>query len=188
MRAPRVRATLLAAFLLYTPLTACRDLDVVTAAYATLDEAVAAGAVANGWLPRGLPPGAREIREAHDLDSNRRWGLFVFPPEQAQALKAILGAEVSLEGRTCDPPRRIEWWPLLLRDRLDQAQIGATGHQAYESREDGLIFVVHWKQGRAYYCTGEQDLALTYPARGGASGRTAASAPPMGRTRRWGRG
>jgi hypothetical protein len=133
----------------------CRDLEVLTQSYATREEAVAAGALEKGWVPRMLPPDAREIRAAHDLDSSRRWGLFDFPGSDADALRAHLGPEMSLAGQTCNPPRRIEWWPLLLRERLDHEQIVATGLRAYPAREGHLIVVVHWSQGRAYYWTRE---------------------------------
>lgn len=133
----------------------CRDLDVVTGSYATLQEAEAAGAVERGWVPRGLPPGSHEIREAHDLDSNRRWGLFSFAAPDAEPLRSALGPEVSLAGQSCNPPRRIEWWPVLLRERLDPAQVAATGLRAYASREGDLIFAVNWNQRRAYYWTRE---------------------------------
>ena len=134
---------------------ACRDLEVVTASYATLAEARASGALERGWLPRGTPAGAHDIREAHDLDSNRRWGLFEFPPGDAASLRAALGDEVPLHGLTCNAPRRIEWWPVLLRGALDHQQIAATGIQAYPAREADLIFAVNWSQGRAYYWTRE---------------------------------
>ena len=134
---------------------ACRDVDVVTASYATLNEAAAAGAVERGWVPRALPSGAYEIREAHDLDSNRRWGLFNFRPEDADALRGSLGSEVSLAGQTCTPPRRIEWWPILLREHLDHERIAATGLRAFSDREGDLIYAVNWNQGRAYYWTRE---------------------------------
>ena len=68
----------------------CRNVDVVTGSYATLDEACHEGALERGWIPEGLPPGTHDIREAHDLDSNRRWGLFSFRPEERGALKRLL--------------------------------------------------------------------------------------------------
>jgi hypothetical protein len=132
-------------------LCSCGDLQVVTNSYATLDEAVAAGAVAQGTLPPRLPPGSHDIRAAHDRDSPRRWGLFEFPPAQAGSLHGILGPEIAFEGLRVNPPRRIEWWPLLLRGPLDEAQLRATGLQVYEAREGNLILAVNWKQGRAYY-------------------------------------
>lgn len=142
---------LISAALLAAATLACRDLNVVTAAYATLAEATAEGAVREGFVPEGLPPGTREIRAAHDLDSDRRWGLFNFPVTESDALRKILGENVSLEGHSCNPPRRIEWWPRLLREDLDAAQIAATGHEAFRGKDGGEIFVVNWKQGRAYY-------------------------------------
>jgi hypothetical protein len=131
---------------------ACRNLDVVTASYATLDEARRAGAIERGWVPDGLPPGTHEIREAHDLDSSRRWGLFSFPPSQADDLRRILSSdEMSLEGARIDIPGRIEWWPVLLRGGMKWDQVRATGLKAYRSRAGDLLFLVNWQQGRAYY-------------------------------------
>jgi hypothetical protein len=130
----------------------CSDLDVVTASYNTLADARAAGALASGRLPDGLPPGATDLREAFNTDSNRRWGLFNFPVGEAAHLKARLGRdEISVAGATCDPPRRIEWWPVLLRGRLDAEGVAAAGLQAYRSADGELIVLVNWKQGRAYY-------------------------------------
>lgn len=132
---------------------ACSDLQVVTATYATLEEAEAAGAVRQGWVPVGLPPGTYEIREAHDPRSPRRWGLFNFPPGEGAALRALLGPERPFDGLRPDPPRRIEWWPVLLRRELDQERIASTGLRAYESGAGDLVFAVNWTQGRAYYWT-----------------------------------
>ena len=133
----------------------CKNLEVRTEAYATLAEAQAAGAVDRGWLPRGLPPGTRELRVAHDADSNRRWGLFDFPPEQGDALRTLVGPEISFDGLECNPPGRIEWWPILLRQRLDGERIKATSLRGYSAKEGDLILAVNWAQGRAYYWSRE---------------------------------
>ena len=133
----------------------CRNLDVLTETYATLAEAEAAGAVKRGWLPRGLPPGARELRLAHDVDSNRRWGLFNFSPGEGETLLALVGPEISLDGLECNPPGRIEWWPVLLRRRLDGERIKATGLRGYAAKEGDLVIAVNWAQGRAYYWSRE---------------------------------
>ena len=71
---------------------------------------------------------------AHDVDSNRRWGLFNFPPEEGDALRALAGPEISFDGLECNPPGRIEWWPVLLRQRLDGERIKATGLRGYAAR------------------------------------------------------
>ncbi len=133
----------------------CRDSEVVTASYATLEEAVAAGAVQRGVVPQGLPAGSRDIREAHGPSSNRRWGLFNFPADQAESLRALLGPEVPFGGERASPPRRIEWWPVQLRGNLDEERLVVTGLRAYPAREGDLIFAVNWNQGRAYYWTRE---------------------------------
>ena len=133
-------------------LLSCRDADVVTAAYATLQEARNAGAIERGWVPEGLPEGTYEMREAHDLDSNRRWGLFSFPQSQSDKLRRLLMPdEVSLKGIKVDIPARIEWWPVLLRGALNEDQIRTSGLRAYRSARDDLIVLVNWGQGRAYY-------------------------------------
>ena len=86
------------------------------------------------------------------VNSGRRWGLFNFPPQDADALRAMLQSEeMSLAGVECDIPGRIEWWPVLLRGPVNAEHAKAAGLQAYRSRQGGLIVVVNWKQGRAYY-------------------------------------
>jgi hypothetical protein len=133
---------------------ACRNIDVVTASYATLAEARAAGAVQRGYVPDGIPPGAHDLREAHDLDTNRRWGLFGFPANERPALEALLDpTELPIEGLRCDMPGRIEWWPVLLRGQIDGGRARATGLRAYRTKAGDLVFLVNWNQGRAYYWT-----------------------------------
>lgn len=132
----------------------CRDLDVVTASYATLQEAQQAGAVERGWLPPGLPAGTFDIREAHSTDTNRRWGLFSFPPEGSSSLRRLLEpTEASLAGQVCDAPGRIEWWPVLLRGELDEERIRAAGLRPYRTTDGTLLVAVNWSQRRAYYWT-----------------------------------
>lgn len=138
--------------LVLLPASGCRDLEVVTASYANLAEARQAGAIAKGRVPEGLPAGATDIREAFNVDTNDRWGLFNFPVSEAPALQTLLEpSELSLTGEHCNPPRRIEWWPILLRGSLDADRIAAAGLKAYRSRDGALIFVLNWSQGRAYY-------------------------------------
>jgi len=144
------RPAILAALLIAAG--ACRNIDVVTASYATLDEAKKAGAVERGWVPDGLPPGTTEIRDAHDLDSNRHWGLFLFPLSEGDALRGLLQSEeATLAGRSIDIPGRVEWWPVLLRGALDEEKIKSTGLRAYRSVRGDRLFLVNWLQGRAYY-------------------------------------
>lgn len=131
--------------------SACRDKDILTFSFANMAEVRAAGAEARD-IPTRIPEGAHDIRAAHDPDSHRRWGLFSFGPNDADALRAMLKSEeVSLAGVECDIPGRVEWWPLLLRGQVNAEQAKVAGLSAYRSAEGNLLFVVHWKQGRAYY-------------------------------------
>ena len=131
---------------------ACSYSDTVTNAYATKAEAEQAGAVEQGWVPRGLPESARELREAHSVAGGRVWGLFSFAPEDVDALRALLEAkEISASGLRPEIPARIEWWPVLLRSTLGDEQIKSAGLQTYRSTDGALIMIVNWKQGRAYY-------------------------------------
>jgi hypothetical protein len=130
---------------------ACSDRDVVTESYATLAEATAAGAVERGWVPRGLPPSTQDLREAHDTDSNRRWGLFNFAPGEGDHLRKLFSTETPPgQSLTCDIPARIEWWPVLLRGSISPDQLTGAGLSAHRTH-DGMNLVVNWKQGRAYY-------------------------------------
>ncbi|HET7220685.1 MAG TPA: hypothetical protein VFJ02_21680, partial [Vicinamibacterales bacterium] len=106
----------IAAVCLVLASAACGYSDAVTNAYATRAEAERDGAIERGWVPRGLPPSAHDLREAHNLDTNRRWGLFHFEEADREALRAVLKPdEISLAGIRSEPPLRVEWWPLLLR-------------------------------------------------------------------------
>jgi hypothetical protein len=130
-------------------LEGCSDLEVVTNTYATADEARAA--VERGWIPAILPPGAHDIREAHDNAGARRWGLFSFREADAGFLRSRLGDEVNLSGVRADAPPRIEWWPILLRGPLEGERLTSTGLKGYPVSGQQLIVAVNWNQRRAYY-------------------------------------
>jgi len=133
---------------------ACSGVNSKTNTFATLADARAAGAVAQGWVPEGIPSQSHDLREAHIPNSTKRWGLFEYPPSEEAALRALLqSAEITLDGQHCDIPARVEWWPLVLRGDLDAARISATGLRAYRSKREDLIFAVNWRQARAYYWT-----------------------------------
>jgi hypothetical protein len=131
---------------------ACSGVRAKTNAFATLDQARQAGAIDQGWVPRGLPPGTHDLREAHLPESDRRWGLFEYPASEEATLRSLLQpGEISLDGQRCDIPARIEWWPVALRGDLDATRIGATGIRAYRSKAGDLMFAINWQQARAYY-------------------------------------
>jgi hypothetical protein len=131
---------------------ACAGINSQTNAFATLDEARQAGAVAQGWVPDWLPPGSHDIREAHVPGTSALWGIVNFPQEQAEAFRAALVPdELPLDGLQVDMPRRIEWWPQELRGALNGERLSVVGIHAYRSRRDNLVVAVNWQQGRAYY-------------------------------------
>lgn len=133
---------------------ACSGIDAQTNSFATLAEAEEAGAIANGWMPPGLPPGTRDIRQGHVPGTPQRWGVIEFPQSDTAALRALLESEeLRLDGQRCEIPGRVEWWPVILRGTLDGERIAATQLRAYRAREGNLIFAVNWNQGRAYFWT-----------------------------------
>jgi hypothetical protein len=133
-------------------LPACAGIKSQTNSYATLAEARQAGAIANGWIPEGMPTGAHDLREGHVPGTSQRWGLFEYPPAEEGILRALfLPDEIGADGLRCDIPARIEWWPRILREPIDGSRLAATGAHLYRSRSRDLIFAVNWNQARAYY-------------------------------------
>ena len=131
---------------------ACSGANARTNSFNTLAGAIEGGAVEQGLLPAGLPPGTRDIRVGHVPGGRGRWGLFNFPPDQDSALKQILQPqEIPLEGQRGDVPGRIEWWPRALRGTLDGERLGITGLKGYKTLDGTRVVAVNWQQGRAYY-------------------------------------
>jgi len=136
---------------------ACSGVNSQTNSFATLAEARQAGAIAQGWIPDGLPSSSHDIREAHLPGTRQRWGIINFSQAEADTLRALLNAdEISLDGQRADAPGRIEWWPIVLRGDLQGDRIAATGIRGYRSKDGQLLFAVNWNQGRAYYWAAER--------------------------------
>ena len=135
-------------------LGACRGMDASLnsrmAVYATVDEARADGAIQRGIVPEGLPAGASDFRVAY-LGNGTHWGVFAFPPAQADALRALVGPENTAGPATCNAPGRFEWWPRLLQDPIDLTAVHATGLRLYVARDGRRAWAINWNQGRAYY-------------------------------------
>jgi len=72
--------------ILLLSLAACSEQ--VEETYPTWAEAQRAGAVERGWIPTFVPRSAREIRDSHDLDSNRQTLFFVARPSDIGAMVA----------------------------------------------------------------------------------------------------
>jgi hypothetical protein len=130
-------------------LGACGDLRVKVEVFDTVDEARAAGAVAAGWVPDGLPKTVSDLREGH-LPDGRYWGVFTFARVDEPPVRALVGEEVTTGTLSCDPPGRLEWWPRIVQSPVDVDQVRATGFKIYRGSH-GRTYVVNWGQGRAYY-------------------------------------
>jgi hypothetical protein len=125
------------------------DLTVRMGIYQTVEEARNAGAVANGWVPDGLPPGTNDLREGH-LADGRHWGAFSFPSNQAAPIRALIESEITSGTLSCDPPGRLEFWPRLLMSPVDVDRVRTTGFRMYHAA-GGRTFAINWGQGRGYY-------------------------------------
>jgi hypothetical protein len=134
----------------------CTEIRSQTHTYATLAEAREAGAVEQGWLLDGLPPGTYEIRVAYVPGGREGWGLFNFPPGERDHLVRLLAPDpIDVEGIRMTIPARIEWWPIVLRGPLDPEQLTLTGLTAYRTTDGAFVIAVNWSQGRAYYWKAE---------------------------------
>jgi hypothetical protein len=130
-------------------LAGCGDLRVRIGVFDTLDEARAAGAVAAGWVPDGLPKTASDIRAGH-MPDGRYWGVFTFQKTDESAVRTLAGEEITSGVLECDPPGRLEWWPRIVQTPVKVEQVRSTGFQLYRGG-DGRTYVINWGQGRAYY-------------------------------------
>ena len=133
----------------FVVLAACSDLRVRVGVFDNVDEARAAGAVAAGWVPEGLPRTVGDLRVGY-LPDGRHWGVFTFPRNEESAIRGLLGQEITSGTLTCDPPGRLEWWPRIVQSPVNVEQVRATGFQVYRALDE-RIYVVNWAQGRAYY-------------------------------------
>jgi hypothetical protein len=134
--------------LIVLALGGCSDLRVKMGIYANVDEARKAGAVVNGWVPEGLPPGTSDLREGH-LPDGRHWGAFTFPPGEAAPLRGLIGSEIATGTLRCEPPGRLEFWPRVLLSPVDVERVRSTGFRIY--RGGDRTYAINWGQGRAYY-------------------------------------
>ena len=146
----RVPLLCMAAVLMALLTAGCSDLRVKEDIYTNLDEAKAAGAVQAGWVPAGLPANVEDLREGH-LPDGRHWGVFTFTPLDADAVRGLVGSEITATPPACAAPGRLEWWPLLLRTPIDLDRVKSTGFRLYDERGGQRAFAINWGQGRAYY-------------------------------------
>jgi hypothetical protein len=131
-------------------LAACSAVRSESDVFATLQEARDAGAIERGWVPEGLPSGTTDLRDGH-VPSGTHWGLFSFPPSQGDALRELIGAEITSTPPPCKPPGRFEWWPRMLRTPINLDNAHLAGLHLYTARDGRRVFAVNWPQGKGYY-------------------------------------
>jgi hypothetical protein len=133
---------------------ACSDspIGVQVGVYNNVADARQSGAIAAGWVPEGVPPGAGDLREGH-LSDGRHWGVFSFKPADERDVRALIGTEITGGTLSCEPPRRLEWWPRLLMSRFEVGTVQSTGFRLYKAA-GGRTYAINWGQGRAYYWHG----------------------------------
>lgn len=118
--------------------------------YPSIADAQADGAVERGWIPRSLPPSAQDIREWHDLDSNRVFGKLRYEPADDAWIDRNLEpvsatAQVEVRRQWGDP----EWWPDQLCGRLDVSAVQA--QHIVVLTADGFMFARDARSQMLYF-------------------------------------
>ena len=88
-------------------LVACVEFQ--EASYVDLADADRDGATRRGWIPDWLPPSARTLREAHDLDTNQTVLSFRYDPAERFQIPGHCAPVKAAEVR--QPPFKMSWWP-----------------------------------------------------------------------------
>lgn len=115
------------------------------ASYADLATAERAGAVRRGWIPDWVPKSAHDLREVHNLDTNRSMLAFRYDPSDRPAVpntcSQVRASEVP------PVPFAASWWP---RDVPPTKFV--THRHAFFSCEIGRAFLaVSADEGEVYY-------------------------------------
>jgi len=122
--------------------TACSD--VMEASYLSLAEARAKGAVERGWVPAWLPESARELKEKHDLDTNRSILRFAYSDADTWAPRGECSQIPPSEAKT--PRLTAPWWP------TDVPPPSTVTHRdAYFTCERGAAFLAVGKGEGLYW-------------------------------------
>ena len=127
----------------------CGDLRVMIGVFNTAADARAGSAIADGWVPDGIPAGATDLRAGY-LPDGRHWGVFAFPRADEPAVRALTREEITSGTLACEPPGRLEFWPRVLFTPVDVERVRATGFRLYRGA-DARTYAINWGQGRAYY-------------------------------------
>lgn len=98
------------------------DGDMVSALYASYEDASKDAALENGWLPRSLPRSATDIREAHNIDSGELWAAFRYENKDLDALRhGCQPDRTPIFPDTRRTQRTAGWWPAELTSGSEKA-------------------------------------------------------------------
>ena len=152
MQARGAKWSMLLAVALFLPILIVLSMpgDVRRASYATLEDAVAAGAVDRGWVPDFLPPSTHEIAEVHNLDLNTGAGRFRFGADDIEDLRTRLHA-ITREDITGKPP-------------FDPTLLVESGYELYF--HSNFVLAVKWHENFARFWLA-RPFAVSVPERAG---------------------
>jgi hypothetical protein len=130
---------------------ALRVVELPVSEYDDLADAQADGALERGWLPAFLPPNTRNIREAHNVDTNARWLEFSAPVRELRILAAHLETipvERARRSANPRPTRAGRDWPPELQETPAASPRSTLGF--YRASKDAYCLAVDWTTGRAW--------------------------------------
>lgn len=112
----------------------------------TFADAVNEGFTGRGrWLPDQVPPSAREIRLAYDVDSNQRWVRFAF--SLADSARVVDGMRAATRNEVIgrQPHRRVPWWDSSVTRRQEYALLAPVMDDDYP-----VCMAIDWKRGEGF--------------------------------------
>ena len=95
----------------------------------------AADIIDRGWIPTILPESSTDIRESHNVDTNRGHGTFVFGPDDIAEFRSSLRAVAPTES--------------LLRSLIPREEFEQRGYVFY--RYEDFDIAVHWQTRRGQF-------------------------------------
>jgi hypothetical protein len=124
------------------------------AAYDTFADAVADGASQRGWLPDFVPVSATDLRESHNLDTNRQWLGFRFDPVDLDRMQQVLTPVplANVEFPDSRATRKRAWWPVTLQHSLPEL----------EAQYDFFTYMSGGPQGNTGFVAIDKSQPLAY--------------------------
>jgi hypothetical protein len=116
--------------------------------YETHSGAVHDGAIERGWIPAFMPPTARDLREVHNIDSNRQWIRFTVPASDAREMVGTL-RRVEAPESVRKPPR----WsgPWLPKPDPEMRDMSISYHQDPSPGLGARCLAVRWTDPATVY-------------------------------------